>query len=157
MNPIDENQPAPLFEINNQNDLDAQIDLNDYYKLSSKRNRRTNYSRNFIDNFTPNPLYDNPKFIKNDSLYVHDRNLKETRTKSWFDEPCNQFNKSDRSIELLKPRNPKNNLDDRYRIMRRSQDFKIQKENNNSSITAIEKLTKRSSDLVQIFKKKYEY
>ncbi len=147
---------APLFDANapNRDYSEAQFCMNDYYKISaSRRNKRTMYSQTYIDNFASDSFYDKFKNTKSDMLL--DKSLKETRIKSWFDDPCYHFNTSDRLNQLLKSKNIKHSVEDRFRIYHRSNECKLQKSNNNSSINAIENLARKNSALIQDFKKKF--
>ena len=155
-----EDEPAPLFDTNAVlRENDAQFCLNDYYKISAnRRSKRTMYSQTFVDSFASDSFYDklktSSKNLDKDSLLL-DKTLKETRIKSWFDSPCYQFNASDRLNQLLKSKTNKHSVEDRYKMYQRSNDYKLHKANNNSSINAIESLAKRNSALIQDFKKKY--
>jgi phenolic acid decarboxylase len=152
---LNKDEPAPLFASNNEND--GQIFLNDYYKLSSnRRNRRTMYSRNYVDNFASDTFSPKANKSNHNDITNQDKTLKETRIKSWFDNPCYQFNSSDRITQLIKSKaGNKQSVEDRFKIYQRSNDYKLQKANNNSSIDMIENLAKKNSNLIQDFKRKY--
>jgi hypothetical protein len=157
-NKLSEDEPSSLFAPSN-NTNDGQFFLNDYYKLSSnRRNRRTIYSRNFIDVFASDSF--NLKSKSNQSnqndLLTPNKTLKETRIKSWFDDPCYHFDSQDRLTQLIKSKTGnKQSVEDRFKIYQRSNDYKLQKANNNSSIDMIENLAKKNSSLIQDFKRKY--
>lgn len=65
----DIDMPSGLFETNT-----AQYDVNNSFKLSRRRARRTSYNLNFnigFDSYKIDPLYDNPKSIRNLKILLY--------------------------------------------------------------------------------------
>lgn len=138
----DDDEPAPLFD-------EAQFCLNDYYKFSS--NRRLS-RRNFVDSFVSDSF--NEKSSREKCL--NEKGLMENRVKSWFGDPCYHFNSTDRIAQLIKSKaGARQSVENRFKMYHRSNDYKLQKANNNSSIEMIESLAKKNSALIQDFKRKF--
>jgi len=134
---------------------DIQDELNRFYKLSSsRRNKRTDYNKNFYKDVDLNPLYDKPRLIINNEhspFQAHELNMREERVeKGWFNQPCNQFNPNDRSSLLVKRKSQ--SFYDRFRANRLSQELSTS--NKQSSVEIIENMAKRNSELVKSFKVK---
>lgn len=125
----------------NDNLLDPQQDLNDYYKLAgAKRTKqRTNYNRHYGDENTYlNPLYDaHTKYVPSyhdskalisglfdDKTYAElsKANSGSNAKKSWFDEPCNQYVPLSKRSQMWRPKSPPRSFDERYRQSRRMSD-----------------------------------
>ena len=140
---------------NDDQSWDIQDELNRFYKLSSsRRNKRTDYNKNFYKDVDLNPLYDKPRLIisnENSPFQTHEINMREERVeRGWFNQPCNQFDPNDRSSLLVKRKS--HSFYDRFRANRLSQD--LSSTNKQSSVEIIESMAKQNSELVKSFKVK---
>lgn len=91
------------FNLNKENSIEAESDdqsldiqdeLNRFYKLSSsRRNKRTDYHKNFYKNVDLNSLYDKPRLIisnEHSLFHTHELNMKEERVEKRLVQPALQ-------------------------------------------------------------------
>jgi hypothetical protein len=118
------------------------FDMFDFYKLSTRRFKRTSYNSSFIFD-TKNDANENNNFKEN------------YRLNHWFTESVPQFDAESRLNSLVKPVERRNSLDQRYKLFRRNDDYKYQKENQFSSVKMYQDLNDKTESLIKTFRQNY--
>ena len=120
-----------------------QNDLNNIYKMSNQRCRRTSYNSSF---------FDLEARLNDHSTYSDNFNVRMNRNSLFTQSLNNPFNKLDYRRSFWRPKITEASLDQRRKLNKRQQ---INISSNISTIPAIQSYSKSTDTLISAFQRKY--